>query len=92
MSVCLIDGFIGCNHFQRSCSVLRGAQVTGKVVCAVATKEVKKRGLFGKKRKDESEAVEEVEEAEEEDEEEEDEEVLSLCSHDTSILTTPTHA
>ena len=53
---------------------------------------MKKRGLFGKKRKDEPETVDEVEEEEEEDEEEEDEEVLSLYSHDTSIPTTPTQA
>ena len=75
---------------QRSCSLLTGAEVTGKLASNVAWKEASKKGigLFGKKREEETGTVEEVEEEEEEGEEEE-EEVLSLHSHITNSIRTP---
>ena len=66
--------------FQPSCSVQKGAVVTGKLATTAAKKQAKRSGvnLFGKRRKDESESFEE--------EEEDVEEELSVYSYVTSLL------
>ena len=65
--------------FRRSCSVQKGAFLTGKLATTAGKKHVKRSGfnLFGKRRNDESESFEE--------EEEEDVE-LSVYSYVTSFL------
>ncbi len=69
--------------FQRSCSVQKGAVVTGKLATTAAKKQAKRSGvnLFGKRRKDESESFEE-----EEEEEEDVEGELSVYSYVTSFF------